>query len=225
MTRIGFVIPVYKETQHIKKTIPLIRKCFENSVIIVVPDDIESGEIAKKLGAIVPYHPKKMGFGKSLCEGMCLAWFTYDCDIVVTADGDHPIEAVARFIKKLDECDVVVGRELGEWKRSRKWSNGLVRAFLFDDVSNPTCGFSVWKSNILRMLSWEKIKSSWDVIHIELLFWAKGLGAKIMEDEFEEVNKERRYVFRRYVNWFFSFLRLLRLKYIYGYGRVNHGQK
>ena len=217
MTKIGFVIPIYKEPQHIERAIPLIKKCFENSVIIVVADDIESGEIAKKLGAIVPYHPKKIGFGKSLCEGLCLAWFTYNCDIVVTADVDHPLEAVARFIKKLDRYDVVVGRELGEWKQSRKWSNGLVKTFLFNDISNPTCGFSVWKSNILKMLPWEKIKSNWDAIHIELLFWAKGLGAKITEDEFEEVNKERRYVFRRYVNWFFSFLRLLRLKYIYGY--------
>ena len=217
MTKIGFVIPIYKEPQHIERAIPLIKKCFENSVIIVVADDIESGEIAKKLGAIVPYHPKKIGFGKSLCEGLCLAWFTYNCDIVVTADVDHPLEAVARFIKKLDRYDVVVGRELGEWKQSRKWSNELVKTFLFNDISNPTCGFSVWKSNILKMLPWEKIKSNWDAIHIELLFWAKGLGAKITEDEFEEVNKERRYVFRRYVNWFFSFLRLLRLKYIYGY--------
>jgi len=221
MTKIGFVIPVYKETQHIERAIPFIKKCFENSVIIVVADDIESGETAKKLGAIVPYHPKKIGFGKSLCEGLCLAWFTYNCDIVVTADVDHPLEAVARFIKKLDRYDVVVGRELGEWKQSRKWSNELVKTFLFNDISNPTCGFSVWKSNILKMLPWEKIKSNWDAIHIELLFWAKGLGAKITEEEFEEVNKERRYVFRRYVNWFFSFLRLLKLKYIYGYPNLE----
>ncbi|MEM2970801.1 MAG: glycosyltransferase [Candidatus Bathyarchaeia archaeon] len=224
MTKIGFVLPVYREKpQNIERAILLIKKHFEDALIIVVADDVESGETAKKLDAVVPYHPKKLGFGKSLCEGLCLAWFTYDCDVVVTVDVDHPFEAAARFIEKLDKCDVIVGRELGGWKRSRVWSNQLVRKFLFNDVSNPTCGFTAWKSSVLRRLPWGKIKSTWDAVHIELLFWAKDLGAKICEEPFEEVKKERRYVFSRYVNWLFSFLRLLRLKYIYGYGKGKGG--
>jgi hypothetical protein len=205
---IGFVLPFYKDTKNLV-AVTKLKDTYPDSKVIVIADDAECMSVAKSLGAFVPYHSKKIGFGKSLCEGTCLAWFTFDCNIVVQADGDHPVEAIKNFIAKLNDADVVVGKEKGTWKRSRVWSNWLVRRFILDDVSNPTCGFVVWKSNILKEIPWERIKSNWDVIHTELLYWAKKGGARITECEFEEVLKERRYVLKRYIRWAYEFSRLL----------------
>lgn len=209
MNRVGFVLPVYKEEEQIKSGIYSIRQHFDNPVIIVVADDEKSAVTAKELDVIVPYHSKKIDFGRSLCEGLCLAWFTFDCDKVVTADGDHPFDAVENFVRELDNADVIVGKEKGIWKRSRKMSNWLVRKLFLDDVSNPTCGFVVWKGDILKKIPWSKIRSNWDFVHVELLYWAKKMGAKISECEFEEVQKERRYTFSRYVRWAYDCSRLL----------------
>jgi hypothetical protein len=205
---IGFVLPIYKDTRNLE-AIRKLKGAYPDSKIIVIADDAECMNAAKSLGAFVPYHNKKIGFGKSLCEGTCLAWFTFDCDIVVQADGDHPVEAIKNFIAKLDDADVVVGKEKGTWKRSRVWSNWLIKRFILDDVSNPTCGFVVWRSSVLREIPWDRIKSNWDVIHMELLYWAKKSGARITECEFEEVPKERYYAFKRYIRWAYEFSRLL----------------
>jgi hypothetical protein len=214
---IGFVLPVYKDLKNLE-AVTKIMKIYPDSKIIVVADDAQCMNKAKELGAFVPYHSKKVGFGKSLCEGTCLAWFTFGCDMVVQADGDHPLESVDTFIKKLNDADVIVGKEVGSgaWKRSRVWSNKLIKRFILDDVTNPTCGFVVWKSDILKKIPWNKIISNWDVVHMELLFWAKKNGARITECEFEEVKKERVYRFTRYIRWAYEFSRLLWTKHFLG---------
>lgn len=216
MTNVGFVIPIYKDTKSLREAVPNIQKYYPESKIIVVADDLESMNVAKELGVFVPYHSKKIGFGKSLCEGLCAAWFTFNCDSVVIADGDHPFEAVDRFLKELSNFDVVVGYEGGKWKRSRVWSNKLVSRFLFNDVSNPTCGFQVWKGSILSKIPWGRVRSDWDMVHPELLFWAKKCGGKITECSFDEVDKVRYYSPRRYVSWALSFIRLLKVRYMEG---------
>lgn len=209
---IGFVIPVYKEPK-IAKTVSELKSRYKDSTIIVISDDQISSDKAKRAGAIVPLHVRKKGFGKSLIEGINLAWFTYDCDIVVTLDVDHSIKEIDKLLKGLRGNDVCVGYEQGGWTFSRKFSNWLVRFLLFADVYNPTCGFVAWKSSLLKEIPWKHIRSKWDAIHPELLFWAWKRGADISEAEFSEVKKKRRYGLWRHMSWFISFMRLLRLKY------------
>jgi hypothetical protein len=218
--KIGFVLPIYKEFDTVQKAqsrIDLLKKAYPNAVIIVVADDKLSMINSHIAGAFVPYHAKKTGFGKSLCEGICLAWFTFDCHYVVLADWDHPLEAIENFLDKMNHngtIGVLVGKEKGEWKKSRQWSNMLVQKLLFKDVTNPTCGFQVWRNSVLQQIPWDKITSNWDAVHIELLFWAKHNGAHIQENSFEEVQKARIYIFKRYISWAATFAHLLRLKYL-----------
>jgi hypothetical protein len=211
---IGFVIPVYKDVEVLKKTIPEINRLYPNSKIIVVADDIESMIVAKDLGAFVPYHAKRMGFSKSLCEGMCLAWFTFQCDPVIICDGDHPISAVADFLNSFsfNTCDVAVGYERGVWKKSRVWSNMLVNKLLVSGVANPTCGFVAFKSSVLSKLPWDKMGSEYDMIHPELLYYAKKNGAVLGSTMFAEVPKIRYYAPQRYISWLASFIRMVVIK-------------
>jgi len=211
---IGFVIPAYKEP-NIGETVSKLYAEFPDCFVIVVADDWITAERAKRATAFVPFHTKKLGFGKSLVEGLCMAWYTFECDVVVTMDVDHPVEDAKKLIAKLKNSDVCVGYERGSWKLSRKLANGLVRFLLFKDIHHPTCGFVAWKGDILREIPWKHVKSSWDAIHPELLFWAWKRGAKLSEEQFSWVSKERKYSLKRHLSWFISFLRLLRLKYLW----------
>jgi len=216
MSKIGFVIPCYKEAEAIAKTIPNILFYFKDAEIIVVADDLVTAQAAKKAGAFTLYFNMRMGFSRSLLIGMSQAHFL-GCNMIVTADVDHPFYQIKDFIKKLEDNDVVVGHESGTWKRSRVWSNALIRKLILNDVSNPTCGFVLWKSdNLSNFLGTclARMRCQYDMVHPELLYYAKKNGAKITECPFTEVQKDRHYAVKRYFVWLLSFLDLVVRKYI-----------
>lgn len=217
--KLGIVIPTLNESQQIQTLIPKIGKKYKNTIVFVI-DDLsidETAQIAKELGAIVPFHKKKLGYGKSLVEGLCLAWYTFNCDYVMEMDADHPLNEVKKFLDmEKPRRFVVVGKEKDKWKLARKVANGLTRYLLgIKDVSHPTCGFVLWSKDILKHIPWKRVKSNGDAIHVELLFWAKRIGANISEVEFSGHAGERRYGLFRVLGWLRSFMRLLRLKYLW----------
>ena len=217
MQRLGVVIPTLNESKKIQRLIPKLQKKYKNCLIFVIDDCSKDGtaEIAKELGAIVPFHSKKKGYGKSLVEGLNLAWFTHNCDYVLEMDADHPIDQIDKFIKaKKTRRFVVVGREKDNLARAV--TRFLVRGFLrLKDVRHPTCGFVLWSKKVLENIPWKHVRSRWDAIHVELLFWAWRMGADIREVEFSGHVGERRYGFRRILSWLISYSRLLRLKYFW----------
>ena len=211
--KLGIVIPTKNETKHIREAIPNLKKEFKDALIIVVDDlnEDRTAEVAKELGAIVPYHRKRFGYGKALYEGLRLAWFTFDCDWIIEMDADHPVEEIKKFLNlKKTRRSVVVGCEKGEWKLPRKVTAFLVRQFLgFQEVRHPTCGFILWSKEILEDIPWKCVKSKGDASHLELLYWAFRKGADFYEVEFTGHKGERRYGIGRVVSWWISFMRLL----------------
>jgi glycosyltransferase involved in cell wall biosynthesis len=217
--KLGVVIPTKNEVNRIRKVIPNLKKEFKDVLIIVV-DDLSkdrTAEVAKELGAFVPYHKKKFGYGRSLYEGLCLAWFTFDCDWVMEMDADHPVEEIKKFLNlKKTKRFVVVGYEKDEWKLPRTVTAFLVRKILrFQEVRHPTCGFILWSKKILKDIPWKSVKSNGDASHIELLYWASRRGAVFHEVEFSGHEGERNYGIGRIVSWWFSFLRLLGLRWLW----------
>lgn len=216
--KLGVVIPTKNEARHIRRAIPNLKKEFKDALIIVV-DDLSkdrTAEVAKELGAIVPYNRKRLGYGRSLYKGLCLAWFTFDCDWVMEMDADHPVKEIKKFLNlKKTKRSVVVGYEKGEWKLPRRVTAFLVRQILkFQEVRHPTCGFILWSKKILEAIPWEHVKSKRDASHLELLYWAFRKGANFYEVEFSGHKGERRYGIRRIVSWWISFMRLLRLRWL-----------
>jgi hypothetical protein len=114
----------------------------------------------------------------------------------------------------MNDHDVVVGFEGGTWKKSRIWSNQLTRKLIIDDVRNPTCGFVVFNQLTLRLIPWDKLVSYYDMIHPELLYYAKRSGAKITDCDFTEVPKIRFYSKQRYIYWALSFIRVILRKHL-----------
>lgn len=217
--KLGIVIPTLNESKQIQTLIPKLKKEHKDALIFII-DDLSkdrTAELAKELGAIVPFHRKRIGLGRSIYEGLNMAWYTFDCDYVMEMDADHPVGEIKKFLrKKKSKRFVVVGYEKGKWKLPRRLTAFLVRRVLgMREVRHPTCGFILWSREILQDIPWKHVRSKRDASHLELLFWAWRRGADFYEVEFSGHAGERRYGLGRIASWLISFMRLLRLRYLW----------
>jgi glycosyltransferase involved in cell wall biosynthesis len=211
---VGIVIPAYKE-EKVANVITHIKTIFPNALIICPCDDENTSKIALKAGAIVPPRQKRLGYGKSLVEGLYLAAHTYDCEYIFEMDVDHPVHELKKMFNftKQNRLDMCVGNEKAEWKQERRFACWLANFFLVDYiVEHPTCGLVCFRKNVLTSIPWNHVKSNGDFVHIELLYWAKQRMFKIGEYDFSGHAGERRYSLRRMIDWLLNFSRLIRLK-------------
>ena len=216
--KLGIVIATLNEAERIGKTIDAIRERYKNATLIIVDDCSSDGtaEVARKLGCYVPYHEKRLGYSKSLCEGLYLAWNKFNCDYIIEMDADHPADQIGNFLKmKNGGNSVIVGYEQDKWKISRKGACWLARHLLpLKGVKHPTCGFVLFSREVLSKIPWQHLKSKKDAIHIELLLWAWKKRARLYNAKFSGHVGERNYGFGRMVVWYISFLRLLKLRWL-----------
>ena len=218
---LGVVIPTFNEAERIRGLLPELHERFKDDydLRVVVVDDLSpdgTGEIAKQHGAIVPPLSERLRYGRSLCLGLCLAWYTLKCDLVAQMDADHPVDSLESLMKKMENegCDLVVGREKGRWKMERKVTRWLCEHILrLKGVSHPTCGLRVWRGEVLERLPWRHVKAKDFSIQVELLFWAERNKFKICEAEFEG-HKSGKHKIRTLLDWLITFARLLRIKYL-----------
>ena len=213
--KVGVVIPAYKE-ENVVGIVNQIKKIFPNSLIICPCDDKDTSELALNAGAIVPPRKKRIGYGKSLVEGLYLAANTYNCDYIFEMDVDHPVHELKKMFNftRQQQMDMCVGNEKAEWKQERKFACWLVNLFLVNYiVEHPTCGFICFRKKVLMSIPWNHVKSNGDFVHIELLYWAKKMKFKIGEYEFNGHGGERRYSVKRMIDWLMNFSRLIRVKY------------
>ena len=95
-------IPAYNEEKNIGKILVQLEK-FANEIIVC--DDGSSdltGEISKKMGAIVVKHSKNLGYGAGI-RSIFLKAREINADILITfdADGQHRIEDIQQIIEPI----------------------------------------------------------------------------------------------------------------------------
>ena len=121
---ISVVIPAYNEGEAIKETIDEIKtilkknKIYKGSEIIVVNDGSKdnTGEVAKKCGAIVINNPTNMGYGFSLKRGIKAA--KNETIVITDADLTYPFNVVPEMLKiKKEGFDLVVAARTGKYYR------------------------------------------------------------------------------------------------------------
>jgi len=102
------ILPTYNEEENISTMIDSIRAVSRKWRILVVDGGSKDRtvEIAKMMGAGVFIFPAR-GKGK----GIAAALKTVDADRIVLLDADlsYPPTEIPKLLKKLDECDAVVG--------------------------------------------------------------------------------------------------------------------
>ena len=214
MLKVGIVIPAYKEG-NVEGIVNRIKNIFPNSLIICPCDDKDTSKLALNAGAIVPPRKRRIGYGKSLVEGLYLAAHTYDCDYIFEMDVDHPIHELKNMFNftKQQKIDMCVGNEKAKWKQERRFACWLANLFFMNDiVEHPTCGFICFRKKVLTSIPWNQVKSNGDFVHIELLYWAKKMNFKIGEYAFNGHSGERRYSVKRIMDWLMNFSRLMYLK-------------
>ncbi|MCX7779043.1 MAG: glycosyltransferase family 2 protein [Patescibacteria group bacterium] len=152
--KISVVLPCLNEEKTIGVCLEKIKKAFEkyhlDGEIIVVDNGStdRSGEIAKNLGAIVVFEPKR-GYGNAYHRGIAMA--KGDFIIIGDADNTYDFGEIDKFIGPLKEgYDLVIGnrfsglmkkRAMGFWSRiGNPILSSLLRLFFRTKIHDAHCG-------------------------------------------------------------------------------------
>jgi hypothetical protein len=128
-------------------------------------------------------------------------------DSIIIMDADHPHDKIIKMINSLIDNDVVIGYDSTN-NIQRKVTNYLCNGILKMDLSHPTCGFWGFNLNVMNKIKPWKVKSGYDVSHVEWLLTARREGLKIGQVPFIS-NVEHGYNIKRYFRWLYDFIRIM----------------
>ncbi|MCX7919589.1 MAG: glycosyltransferase family 2 protein [bacterium] len=206
---LSIIIPAYNESARIRQTIEkiiayLATKSY-SSEVIVVDDGSSDGTQSVihpfiqeyKTLKFIRYTPNR-GKGYAVKTGMLEAKGKY-C-LFSDADLSTPIEELDRFLQIMESenCHIVIGSrglptsqvlKHQPWFRERmgKIFNWFVQKLVFPGIKDTQCGFKLFRAEVIQPLfSRQTInRFSFDV---ELLYLARRLGYKIVEEPVRWVN-------------------------------------
>ena len=158
-------IPAFNEENNI---VHIIEKLQKKAHIIIVCDDgstDKTGEIAKKMGAIVISHERNLGYGAAI-RSLFLKARELKSEILVTldSDGQHRIEDLLLVSKPIIEkqADMVIGSRFleGNQKNIPKYRKigikiitKLANSSLDESVTDSQSGFRAYSQNILSTIT------------------------------------------------------------------------
>jgi len=105
-------MPAYNEEKSIAKTILAAQRHVDCVLVVDDGSTDATGQIAKKLGAMVVRHPKNCGYGAALRTIFMKAKkLDIDALVIFDADGQHDPKFIPKLLERLGEgdVDVVVG--------------------------------------------------------------------------------------------------------------------
>ena len=158
-------IPAFNEEKNI---VHIIEKLQKKADIILVCDDgstDKTGEIAKKMGAVVITHERNLGYGAAI-RSLFLKARELKADMLVTldSDGQHRIEDLLPVTKPIIEkqADMVIGSRFleGNQKNIPKYRKvgikiitKLANSSLEESVTDSQSGFRAYSQNILSTIT------------------------------------------------------------------------
>lgn len=198
MKSLSVVIPAYNEGQRINSSVETILNYLKNKKIkfeIIVVDD---GSKDNTVGIVKGIKDKRVriikngrnyGKGYSVRNGVLHSKYKY----VLFSDADlsTPINMLDRFIKYLDDYDIVIGsRALRDSdvqikqpfyrEFMGKTFNKIVRLLTVRGIKDTQCGFKLFKSDIAKKIFERAILDGFG-FDVEILYIAKLSGIKIAE--------------------------------------------
>jgi len=194
------MIPTYNEKENIGKLVSQILALkIENLEIVVIDDsspdgtaEIVKGIASKNKKVHLILRTKNKGRGYAGKAGYKYA-LEHNADYIIEMDADfsHNPEYIPELLKKIKECDLVLGsravkggKEVGRNIIRRlitKMANFYIRALLGLNVKDTNSGFRCFRRSVLENIGVDKITSKGPSIVQEVLFMAHLKGFKIKE--------------------------------------------
>ncbi len=184
------IIPTYNESENVKKIIQEVLK--QNSMIdVLIVDDNSpdgTGEIVKKIKkknskVHLIERASKNGLGTAYIAGFKFALENkYNYIFEMDADFSHDPNDIPRFLKTIQNCDVVLGsRYVGgvsvvNWPIKRLllsyFANKYSKFITGLPVCDATSGFKCFRREVLENIQLDEVKSNGYAFQIEVSFMA-----------------------------------------------------
>ncbi len=182
------MIPTYNERENITPLLDEIMNLEEDLEVLVIDDDSPDGtwKIVKnytKKNSRVHLLRRTSERGRGLAG---IAGFKYTlenkADYIIEMDGDlsHDPRYIPKFLKKIKDCDVVIGsrflpggRDMGRGFLRRTVSRLAclyIRALLGFRVTDPTSGYRCFRRKVLEEIGLDSLKARDPFIVTEVLY-------------------------------------------------------
>lgn len=195
------IIPTYNEAENIRQLIRAVLAQPIHARVLVVDDGSPDGtaDLVARMAAKAPgrvdvlRRPEKLGLGTAYLAGFRRA-MEEGADLAITMDADlsHHPKHLVEMVHVAQMADLVIGsryvaggRIEGAWGWHRhllSWmANTLARKVLGLSARDTTSGYRCYRTELLRKLDLDGIRSHGYSCLMELLSLAQGAGARIRE--------------------------------------------
>ncbi len=192
-------IPTYNESDNIERMIAAIHTVRPDMDILIIDDGSPDGTaslVRKHMESDRRVHlierEGKLGLGTAYCRGFSYALAEgYDMVYQMDADFSHDPKELVRFGEALSSCDLVIGSRYVQgvnvinWPMSRlllSWfANLYTRIITGMPIADATGGFKAFRSQVLRNIDLDRIRSNGYAFQIEMNYRIWRLGARIVE--------------------------------------------
>jgi len=183
-------IPAYNEEKNIGKILVKLGKIADEIIVCNDGSSDLTGEIAKKMGAVVITHSKNLGYGAGI-RSIFLKAKEMDADILVTfdADGQHRVEDIQKVMEPIikNEGDISIGSRFLDGSEKKvprfrkvgiKTITSVTNTAIETKLTDSQSGFRAYNKKILQ----EIIPSEYGMgVSTEILIKANKKGFKIKE--------------------------------------------
>jgi dolichol-phosphate mannosyltransferase len=194
MSKVLIIIPTYNEAENITRILPAVLAKGSHIEVLVIDDGSPDGtaQLVKSLmngeqRLHLIERSKKMGLGTAYVTGFKFAiQNSYDFVFEMDSDFSHSPDEIPNFLKKIEECDLVIGSRYTNGVRVLNWpiqrlllsyfANVYTRFVTGLPLHDATGGFKCYRRKVLEAIDLEKIKSNGYAFQIEMSYkaWKKG---------------------------------------------------
>ena len=194
MSKTLVIIPTYNEAENITRLVPAVLGQAPNIELLIVDDgspDGTAGLVRDMMSVDTRIHmlerPGKLGLGTAYVLGFKYAIeHGYDFVFEMDADFSHSPKEIPNFLRKIQECDLVLGSRYINGVRVLNWpmrrlllsfsANVYTQILTGLPVRDATGGFKCFRRNVLEAINLDNVKSNGYAFQIEMSFkaWKKG---------------------------------------------------
>lgn len=197
------VVPTFNEAENLPGLVAeLLALALPTLSVLIVDDNSpdDTGRVADALAERLPgavfvrHRPEKRGLGRAYVDGFTHA-LAMEADLIIQMDADfsHPPSTIPVMLKRIKDCDVVVGSryvsggQLDErwswWRRFLSWWANEIwsRRLLGLKTRDITAGFKCWRRATLLGIGLGRVSSNGYAFQVEMAYLTERLGYRVQE--------------------------------------------